>query len=346
MRLGLVFNENPIGRAPGPDTVRLAALGQALAKGGVAVEIIAPVPDSAVWQGLTVHPPEHLQTPGRYDILKTCYHQSIKLIGRHQGPVVSRLVRIVDQHKPRHDEKRRAELMDCQALVARRAQAVALNNRLNAERWQRLYNPDQEIVFTPTGCPAKLPEPGPDPYSTARPVVLFLGSASAGRQVSYLNLLADRLADRAELHFIGRNKTALYGREEPLSDRVLDHGPLAEADIWGYLRQADIGLALAYGPDPFENDIAKIINYLRAGLPVVCEERIIQAELVEARGMGRVFAYDRPDDLAAACLELLSDPPSAEDRRRTADWAARTQSWTERAQVYLDLFQRLSAAWH
>ncbi len=343
MRVGVVFHENLFERAPGVDLVRLRAIAGGLNNRGVKTEIIAPVDKPGVWEdGLLVRPLDVLNDrPERYDLLKTSYHHSIRLIGRFRGPVVSRLVRIVDQVRPKHDERQRAELLACQAEVAGRAQAVALNNEVNKERWLKHYGRKQEIVLTPTGCPAELPPLGKNPYRGDKPVILFLGSASAGRMIEHLNGLAERLADRAEVHLIGRNKTELYGEYRALSPRIIQHGQLPEAETWDFIRHADLGLALAYGPDPFENDIAKIINYLRGGLPVLAEERLIQNELIAELAMGRFFAYGDLDDLTAKARALLSDPPPF-DRAAAARYAAENHSWESRVEVYLKLFERLT----
>lgn len=352
MRIAVVFHHDPTTRRPGVDVVRLEAMTVQLGEAGFRAEIVAPVAVGTTWRsGLTVRPLTALAQAGRYDLVKTCYHQSIKLIGDYTGPVVSRLVRIVDNERPRHDANQRAELLACQEMTARRAWAVATNNRENADRWRDLYGslarPEQEVVLTPTGTAAKLPPPGPSPYGDDhRPRILFLGSVSAPRQARLVNHLAAALGDRAAIHHVGPNKTGLYGDFIPLDEAIASHGQIREERIWDWLRHADLGLILTYGPDRFENDIAKTYNYLRAGLPIVYEEPIIQDELIDSLAMGRGFEHGRTGALATAVEEMLAAPPTGPDRRAAAEAMVKRHTWAARAAVYAELFPRLTARHH
>ena len=96
MRVGFVFHKDPLLPPDGIDLVRLHALTAGLRRTGWDVEILAPVREPAVSEaGVRVRPIEDMAT-GRYDLVKTCYHFSAELIGAFDGPVVSRLVRVVN----------------------------------------------------------------------------------------------------------------------------------------------------------------------------------------------------------------------------------------------------------
>ena len=301
----------------------------------------APVERPGAWQeGIPVVPHQALEQPGRYDLVKTCYHQSIRFLGAHTGPVVSRIVRVVDQELPKRDDKSRAELMACQELIAARVQALALNNELNAGRWQARYGGGQRIVLTPTGCPAVIPEPGPSPYPAGEPAVLFLGSLASPHMAEMLNAAAARLQGRARVHLLGANKTGLYGEEIPLHPSVTVHPPRPEEEIWNFVRSARVGLALATGEEAFDNDVSKVYNYLRGGLPVLCEEPILQGELVRETGLGAVFPFGNEERMIGEALRLL-DRSWAGKQEAAMEFMAREHSWEARVETYVRLFKEL-----
>ena len=348
MKVGFVFHKDPWLQPDGIDTIRLHALTGGLRKRGLAVEIVAPVERRSVSAaGVPVHPLEHLGEAG-YDVVKTCYHFSIELIGAFGGPVVSRIVRVVDEKAPERDAAWRDRLMRCQDAIAARARVVVFNNRENEQRWRAVYGAKAATMLVPTGCPSVIPRTGASPYEEGEQVVLFLGSLCAPRMVPMLNRLAEALRGVACIHHIGRDKLHLYddgraeGKAEELAPLVVRHGELPEERIWGYIGHARIGLALAPGPYPFDNDLAKIYSYLRGGLPVLAEERIVNNDLLRATGNGGVFAYDDVDDAAARALLLLERPPGAA-RQRVMDFMAHEHSWEQRVDRYYRLLTCLQA---
>jgi len=141
---------------------------------------------------------------------------------------------------------------------------------------------------------------------------------------------------------VGLNKTRMYGgREYPLDPLVTDHGELPQDEVWDYIRNARVGLAIAAGSDPFDNDISKIVSYVRGGLPVLTEDRIVTNNLVDETGYGKIFAFDSVDDLIAGALELLDTPP-LHKKRDAVDYVVREHSWDRRVEVYVELFGRLT----
>jgi len=348
MKVGFVFHKDPSLQPDGIDTIRLHALTGGLRKRGLAVEIVAPVDGRSVTAaGVPVHPLEHLGVAG-FDVVKTCYHFSIELIGTFGGPVVSRLVRVVDEKAPERDAAWRGRLVHCQDAIAARARVVVFNNRENEQRWQAVYGARVSTMLVPTGCPSVIPRTGASPYEEGEKVVLFLGSLCAPRMVPMLNGLGEALRGVARIHHIGRDKLHLYddgradGKAEELAPLVVRHGEMPEERIWNYIGHARIGLALAPGPYPFDNDLAKIYSYLRGGLPVLSEERVVNNDLLAATGNGGVFAYDDVDDAAARALMLLERPPGVA-RQRVMDFMAREHSWEQRVDSYYRFFTCLQA---
>lgn len=339
MRIGIVFHKNPIVPTTGIDLVRLRAVSSGLLRYGLDVEILAPVREKSVKLGaVPVYPLSVLREAGRYDVVKTCYHFSIRLIGDYRGPVVSRIVRVVDERLPERDGRQRKELLECQELIFRRASRLVLNNRENEKRWHSFYGAYPPVTLLPTGCSREIPPVRSNPFGSAGNVMLFLGSIAAPRMVRLLNEAARRLRGRCKVHVVGANKTKLYGGgdQDLLSPEIVQHGEIPEGETWDFVRCAHIGLALAAGPDAFDNDLSKIYSYLRGGLPVLSEEHVANNGLVLESGFGTVFRYDDPESLVSKAVELLERPP-IHKRRSTMEWMALEHSWERRVENLRDL---------
>ena len=329
----------------GIDIIRLNALTAGLMKRGLEVDIIAPVKKvSLTAAGVPVYPLSYLQEEAHYDVLKTCYHFSIELIGAFKGPVVSRIVRVVDEKLPERDMAWRERLIKCQEMIRARSSVVVLNNLDNAGRWRKLYGKPASISLIPTGCPFILPRKGKNPYDHDERAILFLGSLASPRMVAMINDLAAGLKNIARLHHIGQSKSHLYGdgRSWELSPLVVRHGEMCENSVWNYIRHARAGLAIAPGPDSFDNDLSKIYNYLRGGLQVLSEERIVNNDLIRATRWGEVFRYGNVGDAVAKAVMILER--RFQDRERSVmSYMARGHAWENRVNQYLTLFKRLQA---
>jgi glycosyltransferase involved in cell wall biosynthesis len=345
MRIGIIFHKNPYAPPKGIDLVRLRNIAGGLIRRGIDAEIIAPVEHEGIIDGLI--PVRRLKAlrEVRYDVLKTSYHDSILIVGDFDGPIVSRIVRVVDDKLPERDEPFRKKLIQCQDIIAAKASAVVLNNEENASRWRGLYGNRQEIAIIGTGCPSVIPELGANPYGNQKPAILFLGSIASERMLRMLNTAAKLLENTADIHLVGLNKVRMYGGQESidLEPGIKDHGEIPEPLMWDYVKRAHVGIALAAGPHLFDNDISKIWNYLRGGLPVLAEERIINNVLIEKTGLGRVFRFDSPEDMALQALEMLETDYS--DRRAgVMNYMAEAHSWEKRVESYLQLFARILKA--
>lgn len=339
MRVGIVFHKSPLGPPTGIDLVRLRALSSGLLECGMNVEVLAPVEDGSGRLGdVPVVPLSALRAGARYDVVKTCYHFSIRLIDGYRGPVVARIVRVVDESRPERDACRRSDLLQCQDLILRRASGLVLNNRDNADRWRCLYGVSPPITLIPTGCPAVLPPMRSNPFGLDGKVMLFLGSIAAPRMVGLLNEAARRLRGRCTIHVVGANKARLYGggEQDRLAPEIVQHGEIPEKETWDFVRYAHIGLALAAGPDVFDNDLSKIYSYLRGGLPVLSEEHVANSSLAIERGIGAVFRHGDPEALASKAVGLLEHPP-VHHRASTMEWMAREHSWDRRVQTLAEL---------
>jgi hypothetical protein len=343
MRVGIVFHKDPFAEPTGIDLVRLRAIAGGLIKRGFQTQIISPVSEEGTIDGgIPVQGIDSLSEPGRFDVIKTCYHYSMEFIRDYSVPVVSRIVRVVDERLPERDDPFRQRLLECQELIRERSSVLVLNNEENRARWQAMYGDRPRVELIPTGCPADIPDMGTNPYDERKPVMLFLGSVAAPRMVQMINEAVYRLQGSCALHLVGLNKACLYGGGEEclLSPLVVNHGELPEHAVWDYVRHASIGLALATGPHAFDNDVSKILNYLRGGLPVLSEEPIINNELVRQTGLGTTFAFGDPGDLVAKAQVLLQTD-FGDKKNQVMEFMAREHSWDRRVSAYCDLFRSI-----
>jgi glycosyltransferase involved in cell wall biosynthesis len=343
VKIGIVFHKNPVAAPSSIDLIRLKAISKGLINRGMETEILAPVEKDSSIDGIVPVRRLSFLKYGSYDLVKTCYHFSIDLIHGHEGPVVSRIVRVVDDRLPERDEAMREHLLRCQTKIRERASCVIVNNAENEKRWYMLYGPVPPVMCVPTGCPSVIPLPEKNPFDPDEKVVLFLGSLAAPRMIPIINDIARRLDGIAKVHFIGSDKSYLYGknREDALSHLIIQHGVLPEDRIWNYIFYANIGLAIATGPYPFDNDMSKIFSYLRGGLPVLSEEPIINNMLISETGFGLTFQYDNMEDLTEKVMLLLRNPP-LEKRRTVMDFMAYEHSWEHRVDAYVKLFHALT----
>lgn len=341
MKVGIVFHKDPTGLPTGIDLVRLRAIAMGLVARGIDTEIIAPVTRASVMDcGVPVVTPDSLCISGRYAVVKTCYHQSIKLVMDYAGPVISRIVRVVDAKLPERDSAFRAELLRCQLLIQQRAKAVILNNTLNEERWRQFYGRRQLVEIIPTGCPLTIPKSSKNPFNTKKPVALFLGSLAAPRMVNFMNRLAEQVSDECEIHVVGANKTALYGayKEIPLHKNVFYHGEIPEPDIWPYIEHSSIGLAIATGPHPFDNDLSKMFYYLRGGLPVISEGPVCTNYLLRETSYGDIVPFNDVSAFRQSMLKILRNPPPVQ-RHAVMRYMARHHSWENRVDRLVNLIR-------
>lgn len=346
MRIGIVFHKDPLAPPMGIDLVRLRAIAQGLMRRNVETEIISPIPrPGTIEGGIPVRTPEALSEPRRYDVVKTCYHDSIMLVGAYSGPVVSRIVRVLDRDLPERDEPFREKLLHCQSLIHARSSALVLNNEENRVRWRSLYGDLPPIRLIPTGCQATLPPATSNPFPQGPPPILFLGSIAAPRMVHMLNEAARALEGVARIHVVGCNKAWMYGGDPVclLNPSIAEHGEKAEPDVWPYILNAAIGLAIATGPHPFDNDVSKIFNYLRGGLPVLSEDPIVNNTLIRQTGLGKTFKYGQADDLVAVARYMLGHPPSGSTKESAMRLMAEQHSWDRRVEAYIELFSSLTS---
>lgn len=127
-----------------------------------------------------------------------------------------------------------------------------------------------------------------------------------------------------------------------LGDRVhrVDYVPADE--VVALLRSADVGLVpLLHRPNHEIALVTKYLEYLHAGVPVVCSTVRTMARFTRENGVGEVFSAGDPVDLARAVAEVLVDPQRY--RRQIADSpSVRATAWPVQARRLLDLYDRIA----
>ncbi len=277
-----------------------------------------------------------------YEVVKTLFHLGFTTLERRGGAahpcIVAKLGSVVDREdRPGiyfYGERRRA-LFAVQERIAARSRVVTVLTAPSRRTWERAFGDRTPTLLVPGAVDAELPAAGPDPYTVGRPRCLFAGNVyDPGSQpeahatlVAKLNGLGRLLAGAGiRLCFMGPG--ARRGLDASV---VTDLGAVPYARSWPYLQHADVGLVLALGPAPNENESTKIYHYLRAGLPTVCEAGFPNEGLVAEAGLGRVVANG---DLTALADAVVGAVRTTWDRARADALVRERHTWGHRAAVY------------
>jgi glycosyltransferase involved in cell wall biosynthesis len=115
-------------------------------------------------------------------------------------------------------------------------------------------------------------------------------------------------------HEPAANAARAYVRDHGLERQVLFFPRwLAREDFVAHLREADVGVSLAgSGLESRYASRTRVLDYLSAGLPVVCTGGDAMSELVDARGFGCVVDPADVDGTAAALDRLTREPRRVE----------------------------------
>jgi glycosyltransferase involved in cell wall biosynthesis len=130
---------------------------------------------------------------------------------------------------------------------------------------------------------------------------------------------------------------------EGVADRVRFLDPVPSAELAGYTRAADVGLAPMYVTSLAERwGLAnKLFEYLQAGIPVVTSEGTAQADVLREADAGIAVREMTPEALAAAIRETGEKGP--EERRRFSErvrgLARERWCWEVESKVLTDLYR-------
>lgn len=229
---------------------------------------------------------------------------------------------------------------------------LAANNRVNPQ----LYDADptlrQLIDVVPFGVPSEPPRatarvlkgvyPGIGPDDR---VILWGGGIWEWFDpITLIHAVARIRKSRPEvkLFFMGIKhpnplvpEMAMTGRAISLARELGQEGVGIFFNDWvpynerqNYLLEADVGVSLHF--DHLETRYSfrtRVLDYIWAGLPVVCTRGDAVGGLVEERGLGRVVDYQDVDGLIAALLEILDDPNARASRAERFRAVAEALRW-------------------
>lgn len=333
LKICTVYTKDPLQQQTGMDTIRWFSLSKCLSKLNCNVDMVsATCPKKYEFSStLRVIPIKRVKWE-KYDAIKTLYQSTINLVPPHPL-IISRLARVVGKTSYR-DKNSFREHMANQYKISKLAKIILVNDLWNLKRWINFYGKDQRVYPFPTGCPTHIPKLTISPYPDGRPVAIFLGTVSYKRVIIMLNKIGRRLRDAGwNLVVLGSNKTKFYCSKlyqlDPQVCQILESVP--EESTWNYLFHAKVGLALAPGPLLFENESSKLYYYLRAALPVACEERISNSHLITNTGWGSLFAYGEDYEAFRIILNLGSNSSFKNRKPYMIETLLKEHSWDTRA---------------
>jgi len=327
--------------------IRWLKISEALAGLGHRVDIAANEPGLRRWLPLRLGPRlRRVPLAGvrwdRYDVVKTLFHMGFETLERHRGAahpfIIAKLGSLVgdrDQDGVYFLGEERRRLFETQTRIAARARWVSLLTEPSRALWRSCHGDDGRPLLVPGAVDATLPRAGPSPYAPGARVCVFAGNIYDGwyqaavheTLVAKINALGRALRARGlELHVLGHGD---HSRLDPAA--VAAHGPVPYERSWDYLRGAQVGVVLAFGPEPNHNESTKIYHYLRVGLPTVCEAGFPNQGLVEEARLGAVVVNG---DMDAMAEEVHRCARAAWDRDAAIRFVLEQHTWDARARIY------------
>jgi hypothetical protein len=212
----------------------------------------------------------------------------------------------------------RDRLFQTQQEIARRSRFVTVLADESAALWRHEHGNSTPLLPIPTGVDAEIPLPDltpTGPWALDRPIVLFAGNLYSLEQPEINALWQDRLNQVGRsLKNSGRCLVAMgSGETDRLDcDAVVHVGRIEASEYWNWQRHASVGLVLAQGPTQ-DNESSKIYNYLRTGLPVVCERGVPNAWLLEQTANGAVVDFRDTVGIVEAATRFTKSSPRQTD---------------------------------
>jgi glycosyltransferase involved in cell wall biosynthesis len=178
--------------------------------------------------------------------------------------------------------------------------------------------------------------------------LVYVGGVSRERGIG-MALEALRRVPRPELrlHVVGTGREPDLLADLQAEPRVVLHGRVAWTDLRRIYVKSHVGLALYQPRAGFVtiDHSVKIVEYMAAGLPILCADFPGLKKFVEESGCGWTVAPDDPDAIAAKLRELIDHP---EIRRRMGATGRRLFetdfNWELHERELVDLYERVCGA--
>ncbi|MDO5503162.1 MAG: glycosyltransferase family 4 protein [Actinomycetia bacterium] len=178
------------------------------------------------------------------------------------------------------------------------------------------------------------------------PLLVYVGNCAPARGVSTVidalpQLPAAHLAVIAHPADPGADRLMEQAAQRGVADRVHRIDFVPAEHVVALIRDADIGLVpLLHRPNHEISLITKYLEYLHAGIPVVCSDVRAMAEFTRTHDLGEVFAAGDTGGLVRAVESVLADVVSYR-RRVTQSGAVRATAWAVQEPTLLGVYERV-----
>lgn len=178
-------------------------------------------------------------------------------------------------------------------------------------------------------------------------ILLYHGYLHPKRGVGYLLDVANNLPDNWAVVFMGGGELAGdirrvmkgggQGGREALKVALIPPAPADELVLW--TAGASLG-AIFYEPETINQKLAspnKLWEYARAGVPTVSYSGTFLKKTIEENGIGWVVDYSSSPERTAALISQLSEQDLSLARRKSLQFAEKSNSRTEEEKLRLAL---------
>jgi glycosyltransferase involved in cell wall biosynthesis len=177
--------------------------------------------------------------------------------------------------------------------------------------------------------------------------IIYVGGVDRGRGI-------DKVLDALELlpyedirfHVVGECKDKMLLERLKTNPRVVCYGRVAWTDLYKYYTHVHVGVAL-YQPIPSflycpgENSV-KIIEYMAAGIPVVCSDFPGLRGFVEDAGYGLTVQPDNPAAISEKIRYLYEHPDVSARMGQNGRHAFETEyNWEKHEGKLITLYERI-----
>ncbi len=323
--------------------VRWLRMSQALAGRGFEVDMIVHPEHNGSFRRDDVNLVSYNDVDwNRYDVIKTLFHHGIdELVAAGVGShpfIISKLGSVVGPDDATDGVffygEEREKLYQTQKHIAAASRYISILTESSRRLWVTEHGRDDAVLMVPTGVDHTIPPRKTNPYvGIDGKIAVYIGNIYLTTQREINLLWQDRL------NRIGRKlrrqgiRLVLVGngRTDKLdADAVQYLGPVDHELVWDYQYFADVGIVLGQGPVQ-HNESSKLYNYLRSGLPAVCEDSVPNTSLIADAGLGFVTPYGNDDHLAQCVVEATT---RSWDRQCAIAYMLAHHTWRHRADIY------------
>jgi len=177
--------------------------------------------------------------------------------------------------------------------------------------------------------------------------LIYVGRVNWERGVSKILDALDLIPHKdIRFHIIGECKDKTLLERIRSNERVIWHGRVAWTELHKYYTRSHLGLAVyqsipSFQYSPGENSV-KIIEYMAAGIPVICSNFSGLKTFVENAGYGLTVAPDNPEDISEKINFLYNHPELRKQLGQNGRNAFEMKyNWEHHEGKLIDLYERI-----